>query len=72
MNANFIKLIDYYEWMANVIPITNPIGEMIICTNFYDINNACPKDDFLLPNVDMIMDSIAGHDTLSFMDIIKY
>jgi len=27
-----------------------------------------PKDDFPLPNIDMIMDSIVGHDTLSFMD----
>lgn len=39
-----------------------------MCTNFFNINNAYPKDDFSLPNIDMIFDSIAGHDMLSFMD----
>jgi len=32
------------------------------------MNNVCPKYDFPLPNIDMSMDSIIGHDTLSFMN----
>jgi len=54
--------------MANIVPVTKPIGEIRVCTNFHDINNAYLKDDFSLPNIDMIMDSIDIHYTLSFMD----
>lgn len=36
--------------------------------NFRDLNKACPKDDFPLPNIDIIMDLIVGHEMLSLMD----
>jgi len=67
LNVGFISPIDYSKWMANILPITEPTREIIICIDFKDINNACPKDDFPLPNIDMIVDSIIGHDTLYFM-----
>jgi len=49
LNAKFIKPIDYSEWIANIIPITKPIGEIMVCIDFHDINNAYPKDDFPFP-----------------------
>jgi len=68
LQARFMEPIDYSDWMSNIIPVTKPTGEIQVCTNFRDINNAYPKDDFPLPNIDMIIDSIPGHDMLSFMD----
>jgi len=68
LQVGFIEPIDYSEWMSNIVPITKPIGEIRVCINFHDINNACPKDDFPLLNIDMIIDSIAGHNMLSFID----
>jgi len=50
----------YLEWMA--------IGEIRVCTDFRDLNKVCPNDDFPLPNIDMIIDSLAGYEMLSFMD----
>lgn len=44
--------------MANIVLIIKPTGEIWICTNFRDINNAYPKDDFPLTNIDMIVKSI--------------
>jgi hypothetical protein len=32
------------------------------------LNKESLKDDFPLPNIDMIVESIAGHDLFSFMD----
>ena len=66
--VGLINPIDYSKWMANSVPIFKATGEIQVCTNFCDINHACPKDDFPLPNIDMIIDSIASHDMLSFMD----
>ena len=68
LQVGFIKPIDYFDWMSNIFLVTKPTDEIQVCIDFCDINNACPKDDFSLPNIDMIIDSIVGHDILSFMD----
>jgi hypothetical protein len=39
-----------------------------MCTDFRDLNKACPKDDFPLPKIDLIMDQTTGHEMLSLMD----
>lgn len=36
--------------------------------DFCDLNKTFPKDDFLLPNLDMLIDSTPNHDMFSFMD----
>ncbi|KAL0396266.1 UNVERIFIED_CONTAM: hypothetical protein Scaly_0075000 [Sesamum calycinum] len=33
-----------------------------------DLNNACPKDDFPLPIVELMIDATMGHEALSFTD----
>uniref|UniRef100_A0A2N9JAJ4 RNase H type-1 domain-containing protein n=1 Tax=Fagus sylvatica TaxID=28930 RepID=A0A2N9JAJ4_FAGSY len=38
------------------------------CVDFRDLNKACPKDEFPLPNMDLLIDSAAGHAMFSFMD----
>ena len=35
---------------------------------FRNLNKACPKDEFPLPNIDLLVDSAAGSSMLSFMD----
>ena len=39
-----------------------------MCVDFIDLNIACPKDSFPLPRIDQLVDSIAGHELLTFMD----
>ena len=36
--------------------------------DFRDLNKACPKDSYPLPRVDVLVDSSAQHQLLSFMD----
>jgi hypothetical protein len=36
--------------------------------DFRNLNKACPKDEFPLPNMDLLIDSAAGHTMFSFMD----
>jgi len=68
LEVGFIRPIDYLEWMENIIPVKKPTGEIRVCTAFKYLNKACSKDDFPLPNIDMIIDSLAGYEILSFMD----
>ena len=39
-----------------------------MCVDFTDLNKACPKDSYPLPRVDVLVDSTAWHQLLSFMD----
>ena len=39
-----------------------------MCIDFTDLNKACPKDCFPLPQVDQLVDGTAGHQLLNFMD----
>ena len=39
-----------------------------MCVDFTDLNRACPKDSYPLPQIDTLVDSTARHKLLSFMD----
>ena len=39
-----------------------------MCVDFTDLNKACPKDSYPLLRVDVLVDSTAQHQLLSFMD----
>ena len=43
-------------------------GKWRMCIDFTDLNKDCPKDSYPLPRIDQLVDSIAGHQLLSFMD----
>lgn len=45
-----------------------PYGCIYFCTEFHDLNKACPKDSFPLPHIDYIFDSTSGYAILFFMD----
>ena len=36
--------------------------------DFHNLNKACSKDEFSLPNIDLLVDSTAGNSMFSFMD----
>ena len=67
-NAGFLKVVNYPEWLANVVPVPKKDGKVRMCVDFRDLNKASPKDDFPLPHIDVLVDNTAGHAMLSFMD----
>ena len=68
LNVGFLSVVEYPEWLANVVPVPKKDGKVRVCVDFRDLNKASPKDDFPLPHIDMLFDSTAGHPMLSFMD----
>ncbi|GAB2287049.1 hypothetical protein Dimus_039803 [Dionaea muscipula] len=66
--AGFIREVLYPEWLANPVLVKKPNGTWRMCIDFTDLNNACPKDSYPLPNIDTLVDATSGHDMLSFMD----
>lgn len=58
----------YPEWLSNVVLVKKSNEKWRMCVDFTDLNKACPKDSLPLPRVDLLVDSTAGHEILSFMD----
>ncbi|CAJ2642757.1 uncharacterized protein LOC123899916 [Trifolium pratense] len=66
--AGFIEEIKYPEWLANVVLVKKANGKWRMCVDFTDLNKACPKDPYPLPNIDRLIDGTSGYKMLSFMD----
>ena len=45
-------MVNYPEWLANVVPIRKKDGKVRMCVDFQDLNKVNPKDDFLLPHIE--------------------
>ena len=68
LKEGFIREIKYPEWLANVVVVPIKGGKWRVCMDYIDLNEACPKDSFPLPQIDQIVDVSAGHGMLSFLD----
>jgi ribonuclease HI len=66
--AGFIKPIQHPRWLSNIVPVKKKNGQIRCCVDFRNLNKACPKDEFPLPNMDLLIDSAAGSAMFSFMD----
>ncbi|GAU32582.1 hypothetical protein TSUD_146960 [Trifolium subterraneum] len=66
--AGFIEEIKYPTWLANVVMVKKASGKWRLCVDFTDLNKACPKDPYPLPNIDRLIDGASSYKTLSFMD----
>ncbi|XP_045791855.1 uncharacterized protein LOC123886594 [Trifolium pratense] len=66
--AGFIEEIKYPSWLANVVMVKKANGKWRMCVDFTDLNKACPKDPYPLPNIDKLIDGASGCKMLSFMN----
>ena len=68
IEAGFIREVKYPTWISSIVPVKKKNGQIRICVDFRDLNNACPKDDFPLPITELMIDATTRHEALSFMD----
>ncbi|KAL8093495.1 hypothetical protein AgCh_035391 [Apium graveolens] len=68
LEAKFIEEIEYFDWLANVVVVKKSNGKWRMCVDYTDLNKACPKDHYPLPNIDQLIDATAGYEVLSFLD----
>ena len=50
--AGFIREVYYPDWLANVVLVKKANGKWRMCSDFTDLNKACPKDSFPLSRID--------------------
>ena len=68
LKAGFIYPIALMEWVSNTVRVEKKKGTICACTDFQDLNKACPKDNYPTPFIDQIIDACVGSEVFSFMD----
>ena len=69
--ARAIKDLFYPQWLANTVVVKKKTRKWRVCVDFTDLNNACPKDPFPMPQIDQLVDVTVGHPRMSFLDTFQ-
>jgi len=69
LQNGFIESIEYPTWLANIVPVPKKDEKVRMCVDYRDLNKACPKDDFPLPHIDLLVDRMAGQEMVSLTDL---
>ena len=59
--AEAIKEVFYPEWLVNIVVVKKKNGKWRVCVNFTDLNKACSKDPFPMPQIDQLVNTTVGH-----------
>jgi hypothetical protein len=68
LSARITREVEYLEWLANTVMVKKSNGKCRMCIDFTDLNKACPKDEFLLPRIDYLIDVAVTLELMSFLD----
>ena len=66
--AGEIKEVFFPEWLTNTVMVKKKSGKWRVCIDFTDLNQACPKDPFLIPKIVQLVDAMYEHPRMSFLD----
>ena len=71
LNAGILREVKYHTWVANPVMVQKHSGGWRMCVDFKDLNKACPKDCYALPEIDKKVDSLASFRWKCFLDCYK-
>ncbi|GJR05436.1 reverse transcriptase domain-containing protein [Tanacetum coccineum] len=60
VDAGIMKEVHYHSWLSNPVMVKKHDGTWRMCVDFKDLNNACPKDCYPLPEIDWKVESLLG------------
>ncbi|GJW54171.1 hypothetical protein Tco_0098256 [Tanacetum coccineum] len=69
--AGILRETRYQTWVANTVVVKKTDGAWRMCVDFIDINKACPKDCYSLPEIDWKVDSLSDFKLKCFLDAYK-
>ncbi|GJS75289.1 reverse transcriptase domain-containing protein [Tanacetum coccineum] len=71
VDAGIMKEVHYHNWLSNPVMVKKHDGTWRMCVDFKDLNNACPKDCYPLPEIDWKVESLCGYPFKCFLDAYK-
>ncbi|GKU99682.1 hypothetical protein SLEP1_g12491 [Rubroshorea leprosula] len=68
LQAGFVRQVDYYEWVADPVLVKKANGKWRMFIDYTNLNQACPKDYYPMPNIDKLVKAASGNERLSLLD----
>ncbi|RDX92901.1 hypothetical protein CR513_24906, partial [Mucuna pruriens] len=69
LSVGFVREVQYPTWLANVVMVRKLNGKWRMCTDYTDLNKACPKDSYPLPSINRLVDNVTGFAFLRYNQI---
>ncbi|GKF11727.1 hypothetical protein Tco_0049653 [Tanacetum coccineum] len=60
VDTGIMKEFHYHSWLSNPVMVKKHDGSWRMCVDFKDLNKACPKDGYPLPEIDWKVESLCG------------
>ncbi|XP_071699842.1 uncharacterized protein [Rutidosis leptorrhynchoides] len=61
VDAGILREVKYQTWVANPVMVRKPDNSWRMCVDFTDLNKACPKDNYPLPEIGWKVESVSGY-----------
>jgi len=67
LSTRFIEEAHYTTWLSNIVLVKKTNGKWRMCVDYTDLNKACPRDSYPLPNIDQLVDDATRNKVLNFL-----
>nr|GEZ89884.1 reverse transcriptase domain-containing protein [Tanacetum cinerariifolium] len=71
VEARIMSEVYYHDWLSNPVMVKKHDGSWRMCVDFTDLNKACPRDCYPLPEIDWKVESLCGYPFKCFLDAYK-
>jgi hypothetical protein len=69
LDARFIRPCRYADLISNIVHVEKKgTKKLCVCIDFRDLNKASPKDEYVMPITDFLINFASGHKVRSFLD----
>ncbi|GJS01663.1 reverse transcriptase domain-containing protein [Tanacetum coccineum] len=71
VTAGIMREVHYHDWLSNPVMVKKSDNSWRMCVDFKDLNKACLKDGYPLPEIDWKVESLCGFPFKCFLDAYK-
>jgi len=68
LDVGFIAKAHYPTWLSNVVLVKKTNDKWRMCIDYTDLKKVCLINAYPLPNIDQLVDGVAGNKVLNFLD----
>jgi hypothetical protein len=68
LDAKIIFQVRHSAWVANLVPVRKKYGEIRLCVDFRNLNRASEKDNYPVPPMEQLLQTISGSEIFSLLD----
>nr|GFB37535.1 reverse transcriptase domain-containing protein [Tanacetum cinerariifolium] len=71
VEAGIMKEVHYHDWLSNPVMVKKHDDSWRMCVDLKDLNKACPKDGYSLPEIDLKVEALCGFPFKCFLYAYK-